>query len=323
MNKISNIAIQMDHISTINVAGDSTFAIAIEAQERGYKLFHYTPDQLGMRDNKVYACAEPLSLRDNNDSYYSLGAKEIVDLSQMDVVLVRQDPPFNMNYITSTYLLEKIHPKTLIINNPLWIRNSPEKIFVTEFPDLTPPTLISRDVNQIHQFYLEMKDIIIKPLYGNGGLGVFRITLGDRNFSSLIEILFAQYPEPLVVQAYLPQVRKGDKRIILLDGKPVGAINRVPSESDNRSNIHAGGKAELTELNDTEKDICRRIAPALRKRDLLFVGIDVIGDFITEINVTSPTCIREIYQCGGNNIASLFWNEAETKLNLLRNSAFE
>ncbi|AHA27422.1 glutathione synthase [Candidatus Liberibacter americanus] len=312
MKKIVNIAIQMDHISTINVTTDSTFAITLEAQVRGYNLFHYTPDQLYMRDNKVFANAEPMSLRDNKQDYYYLAKKEIIDLSQMDVVLIRQDPPFNMNYISSTYLLDKINTKTLIINNPFWIRNSPEKIFVTEFIELTPPTLISRDITQIVKFYSEIKDVIIKPLYGNGGEGIFRINQGDRNLYSLIEMLLSRYPEPLIVQLYLPQVRNGDKRILLLNGKPVGAINRIPSESENRSNIHVGGKAELSELTNAENNICRRIGPILQERGLFFTGIDVIGDYITEINVTSPTCIREIHKLGGDNIASLFWDKVET-----------
>ncbi|MBA5723610.1 glutathione synthase [Candidatus Liberibacter sp.] len=311
--KIRNIAIQMDHISTINTAGDSTFALALEAQNRGYQQFHYTPDKLYMRDQKVSACVEPISLRDSQENYYSLGEGKIIDLSQMDVILMRQDPPFNMNYITATHLLEKIHPKTLVINNPFWVRNSPEKIFVTKFSDLMPPTLISRDFNQITDFHIEIKDIILKPLYGNGGTGVFRITKNDRNLFSLIETLLKTNAEPLIAQAYLPQVREGDKRILLLDGKPVGALNRIPYEGDNRSNIHAGGKAELAELTDSEKTICQRIGPSLRERGLFFTGIDVIGNYITEINVTSPTCIREIRKQGGNDIASLFWDGVESQ----------
>ncbi|XCE15390.1 glutathione synthase [Candidatus Liberibacter asiaticus] len=311
MKKIRNIAIQMNHISTVKVKEDSTFAIALEAQVRGYQIFHYTPDQLYMRDSKIYANTQPLSLDEKKEQYYSLGEEKIIDLSQMDVILIRQDPPFNMHYITSTYLLEKINPETLIVNNPFWIRNSPEKIFVTEFSELMPPTLISRDITQITRFYLEMKDIIIKPLYGNGGTGVIRITLGDRNFSSLIEMLFEKYPEPLMIQSYLPQIRDGDKRILLLNGKPVGAVNRIPSEVDNRSNIHAGGKAELTKLTKIDLDICKRIGESLRERGLFFTGIDVIGDYITEINVTSPTCIREIHRNGGENVASLFWDGIE------------
>ncbi|AKK19994.1 glutathione synthase [Candidatus Liberibacter africanus] len=320
MKKIHKVAIQMDHISTIKAEKDSTFAIALEAQKRKYQLFHYTPDQLYIRDNKVYAKTQLLSLYDQKEQYYSLGEENNVDLSQMDVILIRQDPPFNMHYITSTYLLEKINYKTRIVNNPFWIRNSPEKIFVTEFSELMPPTLISRDIHQITQFYLEMKDVIIKPLYGNGGIGVFRMTPGDRNFSSLIEMLFEKYPEPLVVQSYLPQVRKGDKRILLLNGEPVGAINRIPSEVDNRSNIHAGGKTELIQLTQNDQDICNRIGESLRKRGLFFTGIDIIGDHITEINITSPTCIREIHQSGGNDIASLFWDGIEKNTNPFQNS---
>jgi glutathione synthase len=313
MAKITNVAVQMDHVSTINIAGDSTFAMSLEAQARGYKLFHYTPDRLSMRDGKVYATVEPMELRDVKGDHYTLGAPERIDLSTMDVVLLRQDPPFDMGYITSTHLLERIHPKTLVVNDPAWVRNSPEKIFVTEFADLMPPTLITRDPGEIARFREEQGDIILKPLYGNGGAGVFHSTRDDRNFSSLMEMFNQMFREPFIAQGYLPAVRKGDKRIILVDGEPVGAINRVPAEHDARSNMHAGGKPEPTELTAREREICARIGPALRERGFLLVGIDVIGDYMTEINVTSPTGIREVKKFGGADIASLLWDAIENK----------
>lgn len=313
MAKIRNVAVKMDHVSTINIAGDSTFAMSLEAQARGYKLFHYTPDRLSLRDGKLFATVEPMEVRDVKGDHFTLGAPERVELSTMDVVLLRQDPPFDMAYITSTHLLETIHPKTLVVNDPAWVRNSPEKIFVTEFADLMPATLITRDVSEIARFRAEMGDIILKPLYGNGGAGVFHSSRDDRNFSSLMEMFGQMFREPFIAQAYLPAVRKGDKRILLVDGEPVGAINRVPAEHDSRSNMHAGGRPEPTELTAREKEICARIGPALRERGFLLVGIDVIGDYMTEINVTSPTGLREVKRFGGADIASLFWDAVERK----------
>jgi glutathione synthase len=313
MAKITNVAVQMDHVSSINIAGDSTFAMSLEAQARGYRLFHYTPNQLGMRDGRVFAVAQPMELRDVKGDHYTLGEPERIDLATMDVVLLRQDPPFDMAYITSTHLLERVHPKTLVVNDPAWVRNSPEKIFVTEFADLMPQTLITRDPAEIARFRDEMGDIILKPLYGNGGAGVFHSARDDRNFTSLIEMFHQMFREPFIAQAYLPAVRKGDKRIILVDGEPVGAINRVPAETDSRSNMHVGGRAEPTELTAREKEICARIGPALRERGFLLVGIDVIGDYMTEINVTSPTGIREVKKFGGADIASLLWDAIERK----------
>ncbi|AGA64170.1 Glutathione synthetase [Liberibacter crescens BT-1] len=314
MRKIKTIAIQMNHVSSINIDTDATFAIGLEAQTRGYQLFHYTPDQLFMRNNKIYAHAEPMILRDIKDNHYELGEAEIIDLSKIDVVLIRQDPPFNMAYITCTYLLERLHPQTLVLNNPFWIRNSPEKLFVFEFSDLMPPTLISRNIDEIMKFRVEIGDIILKPLYGNGGHGVLYLSKEDRNFASLTELMLTISQEPFIVQAYLPQIHEGDTRILLLDGEPVGAINRVHAEHDNRSNIHAGGRAEPKEITSQEQEICRRIGASLRERGLFFTGIDVIGGYLTEINVTSPTCIREVQKFGGNDIASLFWNSVENKL---------
>lgn len=313
MAKIRNVAVQMDHVSSINIAGDSTFAMSLEAQERGYKLFHYTPDKLSLRDGKVYATVEPMELRDTKGDHFTLGEPERIDLSTMDVVLLRQDPPFDMAYITSTHILERIHPKTLVVNDPAWVRNSPEKIFVTEFPDLMPATLITRDAAEIRAFREEMGDIIIKPLYGNGGAGVFHLKKDDRNLSSLLETFGQMFREPFIAQQYLPDVRKGDKRIILIDGEPVGAINRVPAEHDSRSNMHVGGRAEGSELTNREHEICSRIGPALKERGFLLVGIDVIGGYLTEINVTSPTGIREVKRFSGTDISGLLWNAIETK----------
>ena len=313
MAKIKNVAIQMDHVSSINIAGDSTFAISLEAQSRGYKLFHYTPDRLSMRDGKVYARVEAMELRDIKGDHFTLGEPEVVDLSTMDVIHLRQDPPFDMAYITSTHLLERLHPKTLVVNDPAWVRNSPEKIFVTEFADLMPSTLITKDPQELARFRQDVGDIIIKPLYGNGGAGVFLSKVNDPNFSSLLEMFGQIYREPYIAQQYLPAVRKGDKRILLVDGEPVGAINRVPAEHDARSNMHAGGRPEPTELTAREREICERIGPALRERGLLFVGIDVIGDYMTEINVTSPTGIREVKKFGGADISSLLWDAIERK----------
>lgn len=308
-----NVAIQMDHISTVKIVGDTTFALALEAQARGHRLFHYTPDRMSMRDGRVSARVEALTVRDVEGDHYELGPAETVDLADMDVVLLRQDPPFDMHYITTTHLLERIHPQTLVVNDPSWVRNSPEKIFVTEFPDLMPETLITRDPDEIAAFRREFGDIIIKPLYGNGGAGVFHLQNGDRNLASLLEIFDRMYREPYIVQRYLRDVRQGDKRIILIEGEAVGAINRVPSESDARSNMHVGGRAEKTELTDREREICERIGPALRERGFTLVGIDVIGGLLTEINVTSPTGIREIKRFGGPDIAVLFWDAVEAR----------
>ena len=307
------VAVQMDHINSIRIAGDTTFALCLEAQKRGHILYHYTPDRLSMRDGVVSARVEELSVRDIEGDYYTLGEPISRDLSEMDVVLLRQDPPFDMNYITTTHMLERIHPKTLVVNDPAWVRNSPEKIFVTEFPDLMPETLITKDPLEIAAFRKEFGDIILKPLYGNGGAGVFHLADGDRNLTSLLEMFGQMFREPFIAQRYLKDVRSGDKRIILIDGEPVGAINRVPSETDSRSNMHVGGRAEKTELTDREREICARIGPSLRERGFILVGIDVIGDYMTEINVTSPTGVREVKRFGGADIAALFWDAVEAK----------
>ncbi|MCX5513831.1 glutathione synthase [Kaistia algarum] len=309
-----SVAVQMDHIASINIKGDSTFALMLEAQKRGHKLFHYTPERLSLRNGRVEARLESVSVRDIPGDHFSLGETERTDLSTFDVVLLRQDPPFDMGYITTTHLLERIHPKTLVVNDPANVRNAPEKIFVTEFPDLMPPTLISRDPEEIRLFRHEHGDIIIKPLYGNGGAGVFRLSEGDQNLASLLEIFGAAYrAQPYVVQRYLPAVRAGDKRIILVDGVAVGAINRVPADGESRSNMHVGGRPEPIEITRRDREICEAIGPALKARGFLFVGIDVIGDSMTEINVTSPTGIREVKRFGGADIAALLWDAIEAK----------
>ena len=307
------IAVQMDHISTVSIAGDTSFALSLEALRRGHHLFHYTPDRLSMRDGRVFARVEEMQVRDEKGSHYTLSEPVRTDLSEMDVILLRQDPPFDMNYITTTHMLERIHPQTLVVNDPAWVRNSPEKIFVTEFPDLMPETLITKDVREVEAFRREFGDIILKPLYGNGGAGVFQLNDGDRNLTSLLEMFGQMFREPFIVQRYLKDVRKGDKRIILIDGEAVGAVNRVPSEGESRSNMHVGGRAEKADLTEREHEICARIGPALKERGFILVGIDVIGDYMTEINVTSPTGIREIRRFGGPDIASLFWDVVEDK----------
>lgn len=308
-----SVAIQMDHIASISIGGDTTFALALEAARRGHALFHYTPDRLSQRDGKVVASLEELAVRDVKGDHFTLGAPVSTDLSTMDVVLLRQDPPFDMNYITTTHILERIHPRTLVVNDPAWVRNSPEKIFVTEFPHLMPETLITRDPREVDAFRKVHGDIIVKPLYGNGGAGIFHLQEGDRNLASLLEMFTQMFREPFIVQRYLKDVRKGDKRIILIEGEPVGAINRVPAEHDSRSNMHVGGRAEATELTAREREICAEIGPELRRRGFTLVGIDVIGDYLTEINVTSPTGVREVKRFGGADIASLFWDAVETR----------
>ena len=313
MAKITNVAVQMDHVAGINIAGDSTFAMSLEAQARGYKLFHYTPDRLSFRDNRLYASVEPMVLRDVKGDHYELGAPERVDLSTMDVVLLRQDPPFDMSYITTTHLLERIHPKTLVVNDPAHVRNAPEKVFVTEFANLMPPTLISRDLTEIKAFRAEHGDIVMKPLYGRGGEAVFRLEREDLNFGSLYDLFASTFKEQWVVQKFLPNIRNGDKRIILVDGDYAGAVNRVPAADDLRSNMVRGGAPMATELTKREVEICKRIGPALRERGLLFVGIDVIDGYLTEINVTSPTGIRAIKDLGGPDVAALIWDKIEAK----------
>jgi len=307
------VAVQMDHISTIAIAGDTTFALCLEAQARGHALYHYTPDRLSMRGDAVSARLEALTVRDEEGDHFTLGPATPTALSEMDVVLLRQDPPFDMNYITTTHMLERIHPRALVVNDPAWVRNSPEKLFVMDFAQFMPETLITKDIDAIRRFRDEFGDIILKPLYGNGGAGVFHLRDGDRNLTSLLEMFEQLSNEPIIAQRYLSEVRGGDKRIILIEGEPVGAINRVPDESDTRSNMHVGGKALATDMTDREREICAAIGPALRERGFILVGIDVIGGLMTEINVTSPTGVREVAKFGGADIAALFWDAVEAR----------
>lgn len=307
------VAIQMDPIGPINIDADSTFRIAEEAQARGHELFYYTPDRLFYREGSVFARGWPLEVRRIKGDHYSLGEEAEVDLSTFDVVWLRQDPPFDMGYITTTHILDRVHPKTLVVNDPFWVRNYPEKLLVLDFPDLTPPTLIARDLDTIRAFKATHGDIILKPLYGNGGAGVFRLGPQDRNLASLHELFSGINREPLIAQKFLPAVSKGDKRIILVDGEPVGAINRVPAEGETRSNMHVGGRPEKIGLTDRDREICTRIGPVLREKGQVFVGIDVIGDWLTEINVTSPTGIQELERFDGTNIAEKIWLAIEAR----------
>jgi len=306
-----NVAVQMDPIERINIRGDSTFALLLEAQSRGHALSYYTPERMAMMQGKVFATVQPLSVRDTIGDHFTLGEGKRVELSTFDVVLMRQDPPFDLAYISSTHLLERIHPKTLVVNNPASVRNAPEKMFVTEFPELMPPTLLTRDLAEIKAFRAEHGDIVMKPLYGHGGGAVFRLTREDLNFGSLYDMFAVTFREPWVVQKFLPEVRNGDKRIVLVDGEYAGAVNRVPAADDLRSNMVRGGSPKDTELTPREREICKTIGPALRERGLLLVGIDVIGGFLTEINVTSPTGIRAIKNLGGPDIAALVWDKIE------------
>ncbi len=307
------VAIQMDPIERINIDGDSTFRIGLEAQDRGHSLFYYTPDRLIYREGRVLARGWPVTLRRERGSHFVLGAEVEADLSEFDVVWLRQDPPFDMGYITTTHILERIHPSTLVVNDPFWVRNSPEKLLVLDFPDLTPPTLIARDLATIRAFKAVHGDVILKPLYGNGGAGVFRLDPNDRNLASLHELFSGINREPLIVQKYVPAVVRGDKRIILVDGSPVGAINRVPAAGETRSNMHVGGRPEPTTLTAREQEICAAIGPLLREKGQIFVGIDVIGDWLTEINVTSPTGIQELERFDGTNVAAMIWQVIEAK----------
>jgi glutathione synthase len=308
-----NIAVQMDPIERINIRGDSTFAMLLEAERRGHALSYYTPDRLAMRTTEVFATVQPLNVRDAEGSHFTLGEPQRVELSRFDVVLMRQDPPFDLAYITATHLLERIHPGTLVVNDPAQVRNAPEKMFVMEFPDLMPPTLLTRDLAEIKAFRREHGDIVMKPLYGKGGEAVFRVTAEDLNFGSLYDLFAATFREAWVVQKFLPAVRHGDKRIILVDGEFAGAVNRVPAADDLRSNFARGGAGKATELTDREREICARLAQPLRDRGLIFVGIDVIDGNLTEINVTSPTGIRAIKALGGPDVASILWDRIEAR----------
>ncbi len=308
------VAVQMDPIEGIDISGDSTFALMLEAQARGHGLFVYQPENLSMTRQGVSARGAQVLVRDVPGNHFCAAPEERFDLSEADVVLMRQDPPFDMAYITATHMLERIHPRTLVVNDPAHVRNAPEKLFVLEFPDLTPPTLVTRDLSALIEFRREHGDIILKPLYGNGGAGVFKLTSDDGNFLALVELFEQSFREPFIAQKYLPDVTAGDKRIILVDGEVGGAINRVPQAGETRSNMHVGGRAEPTELTQREREICARIGPELKRRGLIFTGIDVIGGWLTEINVTSPTGIREVRKFGGKDIAAMIWDAIEARL---------
>ena len=308
-----NVAVQMDPIEKIKIAGDSTFAVLLEAQARKHKLSYYSPDRISMLDGKIVASVQSLSVRDKQGDHFTLGEPKRTDVASFDVVLLRQDPPFDLAYITTTHLLERVHPKTLVVNDPASVRDAPEKIFVTEFPDLMPPTLLSRDLEAIKDFRTKHGDIVMKPLYGKGGEAVFLLRKDDLNFGSLFDLFTATFREQWVIQKFLPEVKEGDKRIILVDGEFAGAVNRVPAEGDLRSNMVRGGSPKATDLSKREQEICKRIGPALRERGLLFVGIDVIGGWLTEINVTSPTGVRAIRNVGGPDVAAMIWDAIEAK----------
>ena len=308
------VAVQCDAIELFGIEGDSTFALMLEAQARGYQQFYYQTKTLAYENGKVTAFGHPVKVRDTKGDHFTLGEASRIDLASQAVLHMRQDPPFDMGYITATHLLDIIHPKTLVVNNPTEVRNAPEKLFILRFKELMPETLITRDLGELDAFRRAHKDVIYKPLYGNGGAGVIRSHATDQNFSSIIELMMATYKEPLIAQVYLPEVRKGDKRIILVDGKVAGAINRVPAAHDNRSNMHVGGQAAPTTLTKREHEICESIGPELKKRGLIFTGIDVIGNYMTEINVTSPTGIRQVKKFGGADIAALIWDAIEAKL---------
>jgi glutathione synthase len=312
------IAFQMDPIGSVNIDADSTFRLAEEAQSRGHSLFVYTPDRLAFQQGRVTARGTPVTVRRVRGDHVTFGPEVEVDLADVDVVWLRQDPPFDMGYITTTHILEHLPPSTVVANDPFWVRNSPEKLLVLRFADLTPPTTIARDLATLRAFKAQHGDIILKPLYGNGGAGIFRLDPNDRNLGSLWELFAGISREPLIAQRYLPDVVHGDKRIILVDGEPVGAINRVPQPGETRSNLHVGGRAEPARLTDRDREICAAIGPVLREKGQVFVGIDVIGDYLTEINVTSPTGIQELERFDGINVAARIWDAVEARLDARR-----
>lgn len=318
MARTLRVAVQMDPLANINIDGDSTFALMLEAAARGHRLWHYEVRHLSLREGlrpggRVTAMAHPVTVRRDAGNHFTFGPAETLDLGQVDVVLMRQDPPFDMAYITATHILEMIQPDVLVVNDPAHVRNAPEKILVTRFPELMPPTMITWDAEAIRAFRAEHRDIVVKPLFGNGGAGVFRIREDDENLGALLEMHFARSREPLMIQRYEPAVRAGDKRIILIDGEPAGAINRVPATGEARSNMHVGGRAERATLSARDREICAKIGPLLREQGLLFVGIDVIGEYLTEINVTSPTGLQEIARFDGVNLAGMIWARIEGK----------
>ena len=314
MSQPLKVACQMDPVERIDIRGDSTFALLLEGQRRGHELFYYTPNDLALLGNRLVARGSSITVKDVSGDHYALSHPRLVDLSTYDAILLRQDPPFDMAYITSTHLLERIHPKTLVVNDPAHVRNAPEKLWVLDFQDLMPPTIVTRQLADVQAFRVEHEDIIVKPLYGNGGASVFRIKPEDSNLASLVELFQTVFREPFMVQQYRSEVRAGDKRIILVDGEVAGALNRVPAADETRSNLHAGGTAAAVEITARDREICARLGPELQRRGLIFTGIDVIGPYLTEINVTSPTGIRQIKAFGGADIASLIFDAIERRI---------
>lgn len=308
------VAFQMDPIEAVDINADSSFRIAEEAQARGHELFYYTPDKLAFEEGRVTARGHRMVVRREVGNHVTLQPEEKIDLADWDVVWLRQDPPFDMGYITTTHILDMIHPDTLVVNDPMWVRNYPEKLLVLQFPDLTPPTTIARDLDTLKAFKEKHQDIILKPLYGNGGAGVFRLDAADRNMASLHELFTGINSEPLIAQKFLPDVAAGDKRVILVDGEAVGAINRVPAKGETRSNMHVGGRPEKVDLTQRDLEICAAIGPLLREKGQVFVGIDVIGGNLTEINVTSPTGIQELERFDGINVAEKIWQAIEARV---------
>ncbi|HEX5378372.1 MAG TPA: glutathione synthase [Phenylobacterium sp.] len=305
------VAVQMDPLEHIRIAGDTSFMMMLTAQARGHSLFVYTPERLALESGRLTARGREVSVRDVEGAHATFGDWEVRDLSEMDVVLLRQDPPFDMAYITSTHFLDAIHPRTLVVNNPTEVRNAPEKLFVTTFEGVQPPTLITSDMEAIYRFRAQHGDIVLKPLYGGGGSGVARLLADDPNLDAMLDLHRMIGREPVIAQKFIPAVVKGDKRILLVDGEPVGAINRVPNPGQIRSNLAVGGRAEAVELTARDKELCAIIGPELKRRGLLFVGIDVIGDYLTEINVTSPTGARALQKFTGVDASAILWDRIE------------
>ena len=314
------VGLQMDPIESIDIDADSTFRIGWEGQQRGHELFHYLPDRLSYDSGRVVARGRPVRLRRRRGGHFVAGPECELQLDELDVVWLRQDPPFDMSYITTTHLLELVGGRTLVVNDPFWVRNFPEKLLVLNYPELIPPTVISRDMQTLVRFRREHGDIVVKPLYGNGGAGVFLVRKDDVNFNSLHEMFTGLNREPIIAQKYLSEVRTGDKRVILVDGKPVGAINRIPADDEARSNLHVGGTAHRAELNERDLEICSAIGPLLSERGLIFAGVDVIGGWLTEINITSPTGTVEMEGFDGTNVASMIWDAVEERLRTVRTS---
>ncbi|MDA9230345.1 glutathione synthase [Alphaproteobacteria bacterium] len=310
---VLRVALQMDPISGIDIRGDTSFALALEAQRRGHELTYYEPNRLALRDGDVHAAIQPLRVADIVGAHFELGEARTTNLLDLDVILMRQDPPFDMNYISATHFLERVHPHTLVVNDPASVRNAPEKIFPVEFAGLLPPTLMTRDRQALTEFRAEFGDVILKPVFGNGGAGIFRVRAQDENFGSLLDMFLTSSREPVIAQQYLPDVRAGDKRVILVEGEAVGALNRIPAAGDARANVHVGGTPEAIGLSDRDLEIAATIGPRLRELGIIFAGIDIIGDHLTEINVTSPTCIREIKDFGGPDIGVMIWDAIEAR----------